>query len=348
MKFTQVLHKHHLGRAIRMMWQTGRTRPVPVTNAEEILVSQGFKVEDALEVIKPPKPFPRVDVPSIEHVDPDWKERNCLIYKEHHLLHGGTSQALQLTKTLKIDDEIPSRVKDLIADIPEHIDDIVQRNVYTSTIYDAQQVKLPKLKDPNRPSWVFPRQYGITSTRKMHNITKKFLQLCESLCGLNIAQNRSMVHDGILSMCIDKELDVINFSLKMDLIMTSLMPLTPIVDARANSELEIPDIHPLHCTVGIVQTNSYKNEDIYPIVTNSVMKNIHTIFINNNPEEVKNITELPVFEDQIHARSLIESFTAAGTYARQRFGLDVKELPEPVVVQWDKKFLVVSTNIKTV
>ena len=34
-------------------------------------------------------------------------------------------------------------------------------------IYDAQQVKLSKLKDPDRPAWVFPRVYGITSTRKM-------------------------------------------------------------------------------------------------------------------------------------------------------------------------------------
>lgn len=50
-------------------------------------------------------------------------------------------------------------------------------------------------------------------------------------------------------------------------------------------------------------------------------------------KKVKNITELPVTENQIHARSLVQSFTAATLYARQKCGLDVKELSEPVVIQ---------------
>ena len=61
--------------------------------------------------------------------------------------------------------------------------------------------------------------------------------------------------------------------------------------------------------------------------------NAHTIFINHNPEEVKNLTELPVTEDQIHARSMIKSFGAAAICAQQKFGLSVKELPKPIVVQ---------------
>lgn len=65
----------------------------------------------------------------------------------------------------------------------------------------------------------------------------------------------------------------------------------------------------------------------------SPFMNVHTIFINYNPEEVKNLTEMPVTEDQIHARSMIKSFTVAATCAQQRFGLNVKILPEPIVVQ---------------
>lgn len=65
----------------------------------------------------------------------------------------------------------------------------------------------------------------------------------------------------------------------------------------------------------------------------SALRNVHTIFVNHDPEEVKNLTELPVTEDQIHARAMMKSFTTAVAYARQEFGSNVKELPEPVIVQ---------------
>lgn len=48
---------------------------------------------------------------------------------------------------------------------------------------------------------------------------------------------------------------------------------------------------------------------------------------------MKNVTERPVQESQILARSLAHCFTAAASYAKQRFGDDVKDLPKPVTVQ---------------
>lgn len=53
MKFTNVLNKHHIGRAMRAMWQYHRNRIVIVTKAEQILTSMGFNVQDALEFTKP-------------------------------------------------------------------------------------------------------------------------------------------------------------------------------------------------------------------------------------------------------------------------------------------------------
>ncbi|XP_076281189.1 mitochondrial ribosomal protein L37 [Lasioglossum baleicum] len=332
MKFTQVLCKQHIGRAISLLWQRQKQRRVYITKAEEIVTSMGYQVRDPTEIVTLEGSSKKFEIAIKPKIDPDWKESSCLTYKDHNVLQEGVPQACLLTKTLKIDDELPKKVQDLVKDIPNHIDDLVKRIVYTSTIYDAEQVKLPKLKDPDRPMWVFPRVYGISSTRKMHNISYKFLQLCESLCGLGIAQNRIMVNDATFSTCIEKESKLLNLCLKMDLI-TSLAPLTPIVDANTNIENYLPDLSPLHWTIGFTKTNIYKKETTYPITTNSPMKNIHTIFINHDPEEVKNITDLPVTENQIHARSLVESFTAAALCAQQKFGLDAKELSEPVVVQ---------------
>ncbi|XP_078039659.1 mitochondrial ribosomal protein L37 [Augochlora pura] len=332
MKFTQVFYKQNIGRRLAYLWQAQRKRSVIITNAEEIVKSIGYEVQNALEIANPPKKFEKIDLPSISNVDPDWKERSCLTYKDHNVLQEGVPQACLITKTLILDDELPTRIQDLITDIPEDIDNLAKRSVLTSTIFDAEQKKLPKLKDSERPRWVFPRLYGITNNRKVCNISFKFLQLCESLCGLNVSQNRAVIRDGILSTCIEKESHFINLCLKMDLI-TSLMPLTPITDVNEGMKCDLPDISPLHFALGLVKTNIYKTDNIYPITANSAMQSIHTIFVNHDPEYVKNITELPVTENQIQARSLMTSFTAATTYARQKFGLNVKELSEPVVIQ---------------
>ncbi|XP_068968029.1 large ribosomal subunit protein mL37 [Bombus flavifrons] len=330
MKFTQLLYKQHIGKAIRYLWQHQRERCVQVTKAEKILKSMNFTVHDATELIS----AKRIENSTVfNKSEPNSNSKSCLIIEDWNVLQEGVPQACVLTKTLKLDDALPKNIQELITDVPDNIDNLLKRFVCTSVIYDAQQVKLPRLKDPNRPAWVFPRVYGISSTRKMHNLTKKFLQLCESLCGLNDVQYKSIVHDGLISMCIGKENDFIKFSLKMDIMMTSSIPLAPITDVNMDNEYAFPNLYPLHCTVGLSKLDIDNTEDLYPIDTESPLMNVHTIFINHNPEEVKNITELPVTEDQIHARSMMKSFTVAATCARQKFGLNVKKLPEPIVVQ---------------
>lgn len=337
MKFTQLLHKQHIGKAIKWLWYHQRDRTIKMTNAEAILASMNIPVEDANVfarrstenlVIKEEfnGPFPIADVSN-------QTTRTCLMIGDIYTLQEGTAQASLLTKTVQLDDKLPKKITDLISDVPCNVNNLVKRLISSSVIYDAEQVQLPKIKDPERPSWVFPRVYGLSSTRKMHNLSKKLLQLCESLSGLEIAQNRYIVNDGLLSMFIEKGNKFLNFSTKMDIMMTSAMPLAPIADVNMGNELEMPSIYPLYSTAGLTKSEISNSMDLYPINKESPLMNVHTIFINHDPSRVKNLSELPVTENQIHARSLIQSFTTAATCARQRFGEDVKELPEPVVVQ---------------
>lgn len=72
---------------------------------------------------------------------------------------------------------------------------------------------------------------------------------------------------------------------------------------------------------------------ITAITTTSPWINVHTIFVHYDSEEVKNLTELPVKEDQILGRAMLKSYTVAASCARRRFGSSVKKLPEPVTVQ---------------
>lgn len=53
------------------------------------------------------------------------------MYTNNNLLQEGVLQACLLTKTIKVDDEIPEKVKILMTDIPEHVDNLLKRYINT-------------------------------------------------------------------------------------------------------------------------------------------------------------------------------------------------------------------------
>lgn len=57
------------------------------------------------------------------------------------------------------------------------------------------------------------------------------------------------------------------------------------------------------------------------ISKNVTKRHPHTIFIDFNHEKVGNVFEEQVTEEQIIGRSLLKTFTAAASYARQEFGV---------------------------
>lgn len=340
MKFTQVLYKQHIGRMTRKLWYIRRERNIGTTKAEEYLSKFGVQVKDPSEIINHKVQHPRITVdhliPKIvfDKTHPDWKAQACLVFKDHNVLQEGLYQAQLLTNTVSLPDGyLSSDIEDSLPELPEHIDDIVERAIYTSHIFDAHQEKLSIRKDPARPAWVFPRDYGITSARKMKNMSRRFLQLCELLSGPDIAQKRCIIYDGITKLNLEKDSDFMQFTLRSDVMVTSASPLKPIKDSINNVEIDLPSIHPMHYTISLDKTYFYKTEDIYPISASSPWVNVHTIFVHYDPVEVKNLTELAVTESQILSRAMIKSYTAAASCARQRFGSSVKKLPEPVTVQ---------------
>ncbi|KYN20778.1 39S ribosomal protein L37, mitochondrial [Trachymyrmex cornetzi] len=313
MKFTEVLYKQHIGRQLKKLWYVKRERVVGDTKIEEQLSKFGIQVKDPLEVIRPKREFPKLKLeflkPSpivFDETHPDWKAKTCLVFKNNNVLQEGFCQAQILTNTVII---------------------------YTSNIFDAHQKKLPKRKDSERPAWVFPRDYGITNRRKMQNLSRKFLQLCESLSGPEIAQTRCILYNGITKLNLDKESDLIQFTLSSDVTVMSANPLKPIENSNSNMEIDLPNMQPLHHTIGLTETNFYKTEDMYPVSPTIPWINVHTIFVHYDPFHVRNKTELSVTQSQIFSRTLIKTYTMAASCARQKFGSSVKKLPEPVTVQ---------------
>lgn len=61
----------------------------------------------------------------------------------------------------------------------------------------------------------------------------------------------------------DKESNLIQFILRSDMTVTSANPLKPIENSNSDMEIDLPNIHPLHHTIGLDKTNIYTTEDEY-------------------------------------------------------------------------------------
>ncbi|XP_043471502.1 39S ribosomal protein L37, mitochondrial isoform X2 [Leptopilina heterotoma] len=339
MRLTKLLCKQHMGRFIKSHWFMKCNQPVLEDGAEAVLKARGIQVVDPTEFLNPKKNFERLTFPpplegfpvENDETHPNWHDFPCLMYEDNDLLVEGVPQGKVLVKTIQFEEEFPQRIESLFNQCPENIHHLVLRSLLSSNLFDAYQEKLPKLKDPARPAWNFPRSLGITSVRKSFNLLHKLLQLCESINGAEVAYERSLIDNGIVALSIEKDLDLIQFYLTVDMLMTSTSPLQPFLKKAVNQEL--PDLYPLHHSISLRKTNIYEKKNFYPIDWNHSKPHIHTILINHDPVAVKNLTELPVDETQILARNMLKAFTAAASCAHKRFGSSVQDLPEPIAVQ---------------
>lgn len=96
-----------------------------------------------------------------------WNNRKCYTYNDSNVLLEGLRQAQLITKSVSVDG-LPPPLDALMssANVPDHVHVNVQSAIMTANIFDAQQEKLAKIKDPKRPAYVFPRVYGITDARR--------------------------------------------------------------------------------------------------------------------------------------------------------------------------------------
>ncbi|XP_057341344.1 39S ribosomal protein L37, mitochondrial [Microplitis mediator] len=343
MKFTPVLYKIHLGRMVKRNWFFHTRQILGESGSEPTLAKMGIPVIDPEEILNPPRPkldinqffdrdvYPR-PIP-MDETHPGWKERPCLKLNTNDLLVMGTDQAQVLTKTLLVKDGLPDKIEESIKDTSEEVNKIVERIVYASNIFDAHQEKLPKRIDPARPAFGLPRDYGLTDFRKSRNLSQKMIQLCELLCGPSVVSDRQLVYNGRTQIPLEKDNDLVMFNMTVDMMITANKSLTPVGNFEDVKDLTLPNIYPLSPMIYFPEEHIYEREHLYPVPTSSPWVNPHTIFIYHDQVKVQNITELPVTKNQLLARSLIKSFTAAASYAYQKFGTNIKDLPEPITVQ---------------
>lgn len=101
--------------------------------------------------------------------NPNWHQQICHIYGDENVLLEGIPQAQVLLNTLEISG-FPKPIFEAVSksQISSSIDKGVQDAILAASLFDAEQVKLPKQKLKDRPTINLPREYGISSARKQY------------------------------------------------------------------------------------------------------------------------------------------------------------------------------------
>lgn len=104
-----------------------------------------------------------------DETHPLWNTDKCYKYCDSHALIQGMAQAQVLTKTIVVN-ELPEVIADSVQNmkISTRVDRFAKTAILTANVFDSEQKKLAKIKDPLRPAFNFPRVYGITDTRRWY------------------------------------------------------------------------------------------------------------------------------------------------------------------------------------
>lgn len=199
---------------------------------------------------------------AMNETHPDWKDEACWNISDTELLIQGVEQAQVITKTIMVKEGMPERLEALTEKTTDDINKVLERTILSSNIFDAEQRKLPIVKDPLRPAWNFPRDYGITAVRKSSNLSQRMIQICESICGPDLIRERQFVDNGIVQVTIKKDGKLLLLNMNIDLMIASSKRLSPIDDVIDES-MKLPTLHPMYPTIGLLKKNIYKSHNMY-------------------------------------------------------------------------------------
>lgn len=122
-----------------------------------------------VEIVGPYEP----SIPLDEN-HPDYKQRPCYTLKNTNVLLQGISQAQVLTKTVIAENRLPPKIEELAeVPAPAAIHENIKKAILSANVFDPEQKKLPKIKDPVRPAYNFPRILGISDRRRKYDFLIK-------------------------------------------------------------------------------------------------------------------------------------------------------------------------------
>ncbi|KAL1375215.1 hypothetical protein pipiens_017626 [Culex pipiens pipiens] len=322
MRLTSVVLRQHIGFHFKRHWIVQGKRVPSETGATAELAARGIPVVDPNALIRERRELgPRVEVvgqlpPEVkfDETHPLYKREPCYVYGDRNVLLEGVRQAQVLVNTV-VYDELPLKVEERLekTKIPTALDRSMQQSVLAALVFDAEQVKTAVVKDPERPAYKLPRNYGISDERRNRLLLSKLLLHCERFTGPSVASSRKILSNVRFVVPLAKDLD------------RCRVPAPGPTPAGSV---------PLRETVTIPTSNHYEWQTQYPIRRADYrFANPHTILVHCSPADVANQFETPVTDDQREGRLMLKAFAVAASRARQLYGDSVKLLPRPITVQ---------------
>ena len=90
--------------------------------------------------------------------------------------------------------------------------------------------------------------------------------------------NRLHLEDNLLRQLVEKDGQLVRFSVPMSYIVTDTKPLKPLCDAGVTQDVALPDLSPLNPFVGFQLNHVYNPEQNFPIKVFLPLSPIHLCF----------------------------------------------------------------------
>ncbi|XP_044729164.1 39S ribosomal protein L37, mitochondrial [Chrysoperla carnea] len=367
MRLNVVLYRQHIGRMFKKHWIIqGKRTPIDTTQDiqnELLKIRNDIKIEDPKQLFETEDKeqllkvstvdFKEINKKSVYYYDTSnnlkKQDRICHVFNDSNVLVGGVEQAKVLLNTLQLDTTDQNVLDKLLSNKQEKFNiskqllyKQVEDAIKSSHLYDSEQVKLPVKKDPSRPAWNFPREYGISYQRKIELLTTKLLKICETF---SENKNKYLLNNGTILTSFEKDSLLYQLDVNIDKLLTSNQRLSPLISdyqqyvlnnqtQKDQKQANNNSIYPLKCNISIPTTFYYdSNRNIYPI--NNANYIPHTLFVSYNKCNVHNLYETEVTDEQITSRTLMKLYATVSAYVQQ-FNLinkTTEDISEPITIQ---------------
>ncbi|XP_032578899.1 39S ribosomal protein L37, mitochondrial [Drosophila sechellia] len=339
MRLTNTLCAQHIGWHFKKHWLVQGRRVPKETGAAAELLKLGVLVKNPEDLLNAKVERKLVDIVgtrektvSEDSRHPDWHPTVCNNYSDNSVLIGGLPQAQVLTNSIVIQ-TFPKHIEDAISNqqLPNSVDKSVRHAILASHVLDAEQVKLPKVRLPERPAFNLPRSYGISHERVNRLLVNKLLHESEKLAGRSVSVQRKLIDNASFKTSLSRDGDLLGFSINAEKVVFANRAIESV---KGKFEGDLPDLYPMKSTISIPKYHIYRTENLYPFRTDISCSHPHTIFTVFNKHQVKNSHGSEVTTSQLQARTLIKAFVVAAARAKQLHGDSVEgALPKPIVVQ---------------
>ncbi|KAH8382714.1 hypothetical protein KR009_004906 [Drosophila setifemur] len=339
MRLTNKLCAQHIGWHFKKHWLVQGKRVPKETGAAAELLKLGIVVKSPEDILNPKLEKKRVRIVGPresaipeDSAHPNWHSKVCHSISDNSVLIGGLPQAQVLTNSIELQ-TFPKQIEDAIANqqLSNAIDKNVRNAILAAHVLDAEQVKLPKVRLPERPAFNLPRTYGISHERVNRLLINKLLHEIEKLAGRSVSVRRKMIDNAFFKASLTKDGDLYGFALTAEKVVFANRAIEAI---KGKFEGSLPDLYPMKSTISIPKQHIYLTDNLYPLRTDINCSHPHTIFSVFNKNLVNNVHKSDVTTSQLQARTLLKAFAVAAARAKQLHGESLEGvLPKPIVVQ---------------